>query len=1008
MTTALSHALRRRLSVARVLAAGGMLSAGLLAWWAAATTIAANEGVEHAHAAIARIADIRQATLIAQSEHRAFLITDDSTALASFRMAQTAVARALGRLQALLTDDAVGRQHAAQLVALNDTLLVVRERIASQNGQGVAAVRTAFVAPEAIAARRAVERRLVDLEAGSRSILAQRLSAEAVTTAWALAAILTSLLLAALFIWWELRYMARDVAAITGSERRHRTLIDENPDAVVVLTEARVVYANTAALILFGVPNHDALLGRDFCEFLHPEDREVGRQRIAEIGRRGIVTPPRIMRLRRGDGDEATAESRGIPIEFDGVRSVQLVYRDMHARMHAERQLTVSEQRHRALLDSMAEGVFLQDSSLAMQLWNPAAEQILGVSSDQLAGRVPFDSRWRVVDEHGRALPDDEQLAATALRSGQPASGILGVERGDGRRVWLRVSAVPLCHTGAARPYAVETTFSDITAERDAERRLAESERHYRLLADSTIDLISVRNRDHRYEYLSPSHQRTLGWREAELQGTCANDLMHPDDLVLFGTPVPGARDTKRHRHHRLRHRDGHYVWMESVTSVLTDAEGAVTGFQVEERDITERRALEDQLRQVQKSEALGRLANGVAHDFNNLFVIIRAAVDLLRDGATPAHVQHQILAETDLAIDRAVGLGGKLLAYGQGGHHAVGRATLATLIHQDHPVLQQVGGGSVSVRLTVDDGATDAIIDADATQVDRLLRSLVDNAREASAAGQSIGIHCGTALVSDMVRHRHGTIPPGRYATITVSDHGCGMPETVLERAFEPFFTTKSMGEGSGLGLSMAFGIVQQAGGSITIVSAPDQGSVVTVFWPVSQSRPARNVIAPSAAPAAAPAGEPNRRRAPVTARRAAPRHVRTADPDTPRPLLLIVDDEPGVRTMMTRLVERAGYDAIVAPCALDGISCARQHAARLAAIVSDVRMPGMSGVEMVAQLLSESIDLPVLFISGQLDTPLPTDWPATVARGFLGKPFAAVELTDTLDLLLQGRMAH
>ena len=500
------------------------------------------------------------------------------------------------------------------------------------------------------------------------------------------------------------------------------------------------------------------------------------------------------------------------------------------------------------------------------------------------------------------------------------------------------------------------------------------------------------------FEYASPSYSTVLGWRPDELIGKRAVDLVHADDAealrrrnatLKIGTDSPAMSV-------RLRHRDGHYVWIESVARPTVGATGVVVGMQVAERDVSERRALQGRLNQAQKMEAMGRMASGVAHDFNNLLTVVRATADLLRVDQVDTVERDGLLDAICDSVDLAAQLTAQLLAFSHGQHTEPTSVAIGNLLRNTRALLVRIVGPRISIALTLTPEAEAATITADPVQIEQVLLNLVMNARDAMPGGGVATVHGAIDNVEQHRAHLHGTIAPGKYVVISVTDAGAGMSAEVLSHLFDPFYTTKPQGRGIGMGLAAGFGIVEQALGAIVVQSEAGAGSTVSIYWPIVSSAPpdadrARIVTTPVLS--MRPVAQANTEPAPPAA------------PDTvgaSSGVVLVVDDEDAVRQVVTRLLERDGYRVIAVSSGAEAIAAAQRAGTSVRALLSDVRMPGMSGVEMVAALLAKGIDLPVLFMSGQLDAPLPTDWPPTMPRHFMGKPFTAETLSQAMRELL------
>lgn len=978
---------RQKSGVLRI-AAGSFLCAAALVIWQAAASIHALERADSAGAVLRQIEAVQRSLLWVRAEHRSAILSGDEKSLALYRDADRQLQSNLDQLSRVTLSDPARQRAIADLQGHVDSARARRERALTLRAANIEAATSALMSDDAAQARAVSTSAFDALARSAQTELTARAASERQALLLLFASIMGLLFAAAALVAFAINSIRRHGEEIEASEARYRALSDDCPDGILVVIEGRVVYANSAALELWSARTDHAVVGRQLSELVHPDDRDTLAARIQSVLAHGIATSPRVFRLLRSDGTTYEIEARKTLVEYGGKPAVQVMARDVTARRASELALALSEQRFRAVLDAMVEGVVLQDADGTIKLCNRAAERILGLSTDQLHGRTPAEPLWLALDESGSPLPGDRHYAMLALRTGQPTTGDMSVQRPDGTRASLRVSAIPLFRPGAERPYAVTTTFADITAERAATQRLQESMAQYRLLAEHSGDMVSRRTLDHRFDYVSPSHTAVLGWSQAELLSIRPLDLIHPDDLphVISGTIASIARgESSKPTPLRVRHKSGHYVWVEGLSTPIKDAGGNVIAYTVCARDITARHLLEQQLRQAQKLEAMGHMAGAIAHDFNNILTVIRSATELLR--TTPEPTQSPALteyfAELGTAVDRAARLTASLLSVGHGQHSVPRLLSAATLLRESHELLQRLVPDrcTLKLQLTGEQGQ----IWADKSELLQILANLVMNAADSMPDGGSIVIECGMEQLVEPWTHRFGSLPPGSYVTISVSDGGVGIQPAALEHIFEPFFTTKPQAEGAGLGLATVWGIVQQAQGSITLDSVKDRGSRFTIYWPHHQTPAHASSIPRSAVHA--------------DSRAAALRSGGTSPAQT----VLVVDDEAAVLRLTTRLLERAGYRVLAAPSGAEALKLLKERRRAVQLVVSDVRMPEMGGVELVSQLLAAGIDLPVLFMSGQLDAPLPTNWPRTMPRRFLAKPFTLEQFLPAIEQLLR-----
>ena len=704
--TAGQSMVRQRSGVLRI-AAASLLCAAALVIWQAVASIRALERADSASAVSRQIESVQRSLLWVRAEHRSAILAPDARSLALYREADRQLQSNLDQLSRLVLGDPARQQAIADVQRHVDSDRVRRDQVLSVRDASVAAASSALMSAEASQARGATTAALDALARAAQAELTARAASERQALLFLFASIMALLLATAVLGAFAIQKLRRYAEEVGASEARYRALSDDCPDGVLVVLDKRVVYANDAALQLWSARTEDAVIGRQLIDLLHADDRESVMARIQTVLAHAIATSPRVFRLLRSDGTTYEIEARKTLIRYAERPAVQIVARDVTERRASELALVLSEQRFRAVLDAMVEGVVLQDEDGAITLCNRAAELILGLSTKQLLGLTPADPRWLALDESGAELPRDRRCAVVALRTGQPSAGYVSVQRPDGSRASLRVSAIPLFRPGAERPYAVTTTFADITTERAASQRLQESMAQYRLLAENSADMVSRRTLDHRFEYVSPSHTAILGWSQEELLAIRPIDLIHPDDVphVLSGTMVRIARgESSPATTLRVRHKAGHYVWVEGLTTPIKDASGTLVAYTVCARDITARRLLEEQLRQAQKLDAMGRMAGAMAHDFNNILTVIRSATDLLREttGRAPSPAVAEYVAEVVMAVDRAARLTAQLLSFGHGQHSIRRLLDIRELLQESRDLLQRMLPDRCSLQLQV------------------------------------------------------------------------------------------------------------------------------------------------------------------------------------------------------------------------------------------------------------------------------------------------------------------
>ena len=521
------------------------------------------------------------------------------------------------------------------------------------------------------------------------------------------------------------------------------------------------------------------------------------------------------------------------------------------------------------------------------------------------------------------------------------------------------------------------------------EEALRISEARHRLLADSASDVIWTMAPDGRVTYVSPAIEKVRGYTPEEAMAQTIDQIHTPESaakstayFVQMLTDIQAGRKPEPFRGDlEYLCKDGSVLFTEVLAFPVLDDKGQLVELIGVTRNLSGRREREAEQRSQQRMESMGRMAAGVAHEVNNAIAIIRTATELLAHespgSAEAMAFESQILS----SVDRVSGLTAHLLSFSRRQHIVPTRERVGEVIEAARPALERVAGAGVVLSLICEESVADALLLADRSQVEQVLLQLVSNARDASAPGGRVEVRCAAVELPEALSTRSGRLPAGAYVTICVWDEGTGMTDAVLEHAFDPFFTTKAQEKGTGLGLPTVFGIVQQNEGGVTVDTAPDRGTCVTVYWPM-RGRAEESEAARAARDFSGELRVPAPSDTPIT--------------------VLVVDDEPMLLSLMAKALERLGYRTLTASDGEAALALARAERASLTAIVTDVRMPKLSGTDLVGALIDDGVDLPVLFVSGQLSVPLPTDWPATVPRRFLAKPFTLNQLkTELLQVL-------
>jgi PAS domain S-box-containing protein len=735
--------------------------------------------------------------------------------------------------------------------------------------------------------------------------------------------------------------------------------------------DGHIVKINDTELSWLGYKREE-LVGRIlFADLLTPASRVAFLRHFPKVQEADAVQDLELELIRKDGSILPAVMSASAITDLQGrfLRTRSTLF-DATQRKQAEAALRMSEARNRAILASAADAIVTLEESGAIADFNPAAEQMFGMSralavemrgADLLAADSPL-----------RHLP----MAALALQAEASPSQHLEftARRADAE---LFPAELTLTRVAGQSPGLYTAFIRDLTERKRAEAELRESEERLRLLLDSTGEGIYALDLEGRCILCNPAAVRMLGYDHAEdLLGRPIHSLIHHSRAD--GTPYP-PQECKSFLAARqgvgievddevFFRRDGTAVPVE-YRSYPVERNGQPVGLVVTFTDVTTRRNLESQIRQSQKMEAVGRLAAGIAHDFNNLLTVINGYSDLLLETTSDADAQDK-LRSVRAAGDRAATLTHQLLAFSRQQVLQPRVLDLNAVVRDLEPLLRRSIGEDIELVCVLEPDLLP--VKADPSQIDQVLMNLVVNARDAMTGGGRIRIETANASLDEAGVRPHPGLAPGHYALLSVSDTGTGIQDEVQTHIFEPFFTTKPQGKGTGLGLPTVFGIARQSGGTVVVDSRWGRGTSMRVYLPTVErtaAAAASAVVAPWAA-------------APSAAGRAAPRSA-----SAPRDTILVVEDEDGLRRLLLEILREAGYTVLDAPHPEAALQLSRDHTQPIELLITDVVMPGLHGPALAERLLRQRPGMRVLYISGYSE-------PDTIPTPFLKKPFSPEEL--------------
>lgn len=701
-------------------------------------------------------------------------------------------------------------------------------------------------------------------------------------------------------------------------------------------------------------------------ERLHPDDLQLSERRFQALRGGGRFTSD--YRIIRPDGEVRWHYSVGTCSLGDDGQPSRIIGISVDAteRVLAETALRESEARYRTLIDNATDLIYSHDLQGRFLSVNRVGEVLTGYTQAELLQLTLLDlvapEYWDLLRERARDRIEAGNRSRTTCE--------LELVARDGRRVPVEISSAAITQDGEI--VALQGIARDTTARKSAQAALRASEARFRTMCQASPIGMFLADTLGACLYANPAMLQQLGLPAADALGLGWLSVVHPDDHAPISAEWDAAVREQRgfEVNERVLREDGRVTQLVVRVAPVWEG-GELLGFVGCSLDITAHADLEEQLRQAQKMEAVGRLAGGVAHDFNNMLAVINGYSELALGRLGPESPLSEPLREINKAGERAAALTRQLLAFSRKQLLRPEVVDLNEVVSDMHTMLSRLIGEDIllSTSLAPDLGR----INADPGQIEQVILNLSVNARDAMPQGGRLTLSTRNVELNTASLWHQADRQPGAYVLLEVSDTGCGMTPEVQARIFEPFFTTKDLGEGTGLGLSTVYGIVAQSGGYLDVESAPNSGSTFRLYLPQS---------AAAAAPAPASVAAPE-----------FPSGVET---------ILLVEDEEMVRTLIRTVLEGCGYRVVEAASAEELDQLRTQQLGAIDLLLTDVVMPTRSGPEVAELLRQDYPGLKVLFMSGYTDDVVIRRGVSTAETTFIQKPFSPLALAQKVRELL------
>jgi PAS domain S-box-containing protein len=644
-------------------------------------------------------------------------------------------------------------------------------------------------------------------------------------------------------------------------------------------------------------------------------------------------------------------------------------FRDITERKRAEEQLRVQA----TALDAAANAIVITDHTGTIQSVNPAFTALTGYTAQEAVGQNP---RILKGGNHDEAFY--RNLWQT-ISSGQVWRGEMTNRRKDGSLYPEEMTITPLRNADGtiARYIAIK---QDITARKELEAQMERLRTEHALILNSIGEGVHWIDVDGRIKFENPAAAKMLGYEVSELIGKPAHSTMHhtradgaaylQSECPIYATLKDGA--VRRVTDEVFWRKDGSSFAVEYICTPIYDKNGRSGGSVVIFTDSTARKRLEAQLFQSQKLETVGKLAGGVAHEFNSILTAIIGQSELILADLPSGHPLFQNAAGIRRAAERAATLTRQLLAYGRRAFLRPESLDLNQVMAGTEGMVRQLMGGDVDMRIVPAEDLR--AVKADAGQIEQVIMNLAMNARDAMPNGGKFTLETANVSFDQERVGRDPELKPGDYVMLAITDTGTGMSAEVKARAFEPFFTTKGVGQGTGLGLSTCYGIIKQSGGHISVYSEPGRGTTFKIYLPQVELQT----------------------KIPLQ---------RLDSPDLPRgtETILLVEDDPALREMAATLLRRLGYTVLAAANGIEALSLKPQRdSGPIDMLFTDVVMPHMSGKELSERVRALYPHTRTLFTSGYTENAIVHQGVLNPGVTLLQKPFTPSALAHKLREVL------
>jgi PAS domain S-box-containing protein len=998
VTPAGLFSLERKVRFGFALAAAALVCAGVLTYVSVLRYREDATLVEHTHQVLNALSELMASITSAESSQRGYLITGGQIYMQPYQSAAQTAQDQLHLLHQLTSDNA------AQQQALNALEPLVAARLSLLQG-GVETRRTdGFQAAESLVdttqgknLQDGIHALVGTMQNEENRLMLERQTSAQQSSVMTRTAIVTGSMLALSLLAIALFYVGQDFArsrraeedlvrardhletrvkertedviksgvALRAGEERMARVIDSAMDAILSIDENQIITMfNPAAERMFSCPSRDAI-GSPLERFLPVRFRRPHATHVAAYSQHGVtrrtmggLTPLSGLRT---NGEEFPIEATISQVDVNGRKMFTAIVRDV-SESSATREAT---SRLAAIVESSEDAIISKTLDGVITSWNPAAERLLGYTAAEALGQ-----RMSAFFPADRL--EEEQDILRRIARGETIDHFESQRiRKGGELIDVAVTISPI-RDSSGRIIGASKIARDITERKRAEEELREQA--------SLLDVapVLVRDLENRIVLWTRGAQKIYGFTKEQALGKVSDELLHTE------FPAPHAEiqktlETQGIWEGELSHRrqDGERVVVASHWVLHRDSHGIPVRVLEVNADITALKRAETLQLRSQKLEALGTLAGGIAHDFNNILAAINGSATLAGSQFPPSHPAQTCFVEIEKAGQRAADLVRRILSFSRPQDQNMDVQSLEPIVEEVLRLVRATLPAMVEIRSS--SVANLPLVRVDSTQMHQVILNLATNA--AHAIGNKVGlieVKLDAPVVGDDEIQLYSPIPSGPYVRLTLTDNGCGMDAATIERIFDPFFTTKPAGKGTGLGLSVVHGIIAAHHGILKIYSQPEKGTSFQIYFPAVQE----TAVPVRQTERVAPVGHGEQ--------------------------ILLVDDEGVLVFVGTMTLEQKGYRVVGVSSGEAALREFQQCPLAFDAVISDLSMPFMSGLQLAAELRELSRDIPIILTSGYFDPDDQITAQKLGVRATLAKPVNPKELLAVLGEILHERTAH